>query len=77
MISAYKEPLTRKLVVVAINASNTERKYKLELRGKLKNGKLTPYVTSENANLQKGENVNSDEIILAPKSVVTLTGEIE
>lgn len=77
MISAYKEPLTKKLVVVAINTSNTERKYKLELKGKLKSGKLTPYVTSENANLQKGENVNSDEIILAPKSVVTLTGEIE
>lgn len=77
MISAYKEPLTKKLVVVAINTSNTERKYKLELKGKLKSGKLTPYVTSENENLQKGENVNSDEIILAPKSVVTLTGEIE
>lgn len=77
MISAYKEPFTKKLVVVAINTSNTERKYKLELKGKLKSGKLTPYVTSENENLQKGENVNSDEIILAPKSVVTLTGEIE
>ena len=77
MISAYKDTDTRKLVVVAINTSNTERTYKLELNGKLKNGKLIPYITSENSNLEKGAEVNPDEIVIAPKTVVTLIGEIQ
>lgn len=77
MISAYKDAVTKKLVIVAINTSNTERTYKLDLNGKLKNGKLTPYITSENSNLEKGAEVTPDKIIIAPKTVVTLTGEME
>lgn len=77
MISAYKDTVTKKLVVVAINTSNTERTYKLELNGKLKNGKLIPYITSENSNLEKGAQVTPDGIVIAPKTVVTLTGEME
>jgi O-glycosyl hydrolase len=77
MISAYKDTGTKKLVVVAINTSNTERTYKLELNGKLKNGKLIPYTTSENSNLEKGTEVNPDEIVIAPKTVVTLIGEMQ
>lgn len=77
MISAYKDTGSKKLVVVAINTSNTERTYKLELNGKLKNGKLIPYTTSENSNLEKGAEVNPDEIVIAPKTVVTLIGEMQ
>lgn len=77
MISAYKDSATKKLVVVAINASNSERIYKLELNGKLKNGRLIPYTTSEQSNLERGTEVNPEKIVLAPKTVVTLTGEME
>lgn len=77
MISAYKDAVAKKLVIVVINASNTERTYKLELNGKLKNGKLIPYITSEKSNLEKGEEVTPNKIVIAPKTVVTLTGEMK
>lgn len=77
MISAYKNAATKKLVIVAVNVSNSERTYKLEMNGKLKHGKLIPYTTSALLNLARGTEVLPDKIVIAPKSVITLTGEME
>ncbi|MBK5721773.1 glycosyl hydrolase [Dysgonomonas sp. Marseille-P4677] len=77
MISAYKDKQSQKLVIVAINVSDTERTYKLDINGKVKNNELTPYVTSGNSNLKKGEKANSEKMIIPAKSVVTFVGELQ
>lgn len=76
MVTAYKDVSKKKLVIVAVNYSNTTRSYKLNLNGAtVKNDELTPYVTSENSNLKKGSNVKSDKFEIAGRSIVTYVGE--
>ncbi|NDV57852.1 glycoside hydrolase [Bacteroides sp. 519] len=77
MVSAYKDTSTGKLVIVAINASDKETTCKLDIDKKLKNNTLIPYITSETSNLQKGTAVSLDEMVIAPKSIVTFVGEME
>lgn len=77
MISAYKDATTGKLVIVAINTSENERTYRLDMDGKIKNRSLTPYITSESSNLEKGKEVAIDKIIIPAKAIVTYIGEIE
>ncbi|MDR2916385.1 MAG: glycosyl hydrolase [Tannerella sp.] len=76
MISAYKDPDSGKLVIVAVNTSNKEYIYKLNIDEQVKGGKLIPYVTSDQYNLEKGVAMKTDSIIIFPQSVVTLTGEV-
>ncbi|WP_296124088.1 glycoside hydrolase [uncultured Bacteroides sp.] len=75
MISAYKDIATKKLVIVAINAGEEERTYRLDIDGDLKNKTLTPYITSESSDLEKGEAVAIDNIIIPAKSIVSYIGE--
>lgn len=77
MISAYKDATARKLVIVAINTNADERTYRLDIDGQIKNQSLTPYVTSESSNLEKGGEMAVDNIIIPAKSVVTFIGELE
>lgn len=77
MISAYKDKQTKKLVIVTINVSDTERMYKLDLNGKLKNDELTPYITSEDSDLKRGTITDLEKIVIPAKSVVTLVGELQ
>lgn len=77
MISAYKDATARKLVIVAINTNADERTYRLDIDGRIKNQSLTPYITSEGSNLEKGEEMAVDNIIIPAKSVVTFIGELE
>lgn len=77
MISAYKDPATKKLAIVAINAGDTERTYKLDIDDNIKDNKLIPYITSETSDLAKGVEVNPDKMIIPSKSVVTFTAELK
>lgn len=77
MISAYKDVVAKKLVIVAINTNENECSCRLDVDGKIKNGRLTPYTTSERSNLEKGEAVAIDNIIIPARSVVTYIGELE
>lgn len=74
MLTAYKDVSKKKLVIVAVNYSDSSRSYKLSLSGiTLKNNELTPYVTAENSNLKKGTNVNADKFEIPARSIVTYT----
>ena len=75
MLTAYKDIVKKKLVIVAVNYSSSAKPYKLKLSGVLKNNELTPYVTSENSNLKKGTNVKSDKFEIPARSIVTYVGE--
>lgn len=75
MLTAYKDTANRKLVIVAVNYSDSPRLYKLKLSSALKNDELTPYVTSENSNLKKGNNIKGSKFEIPPRSVVTYVGE--
>lgn len=77
MISAYKDDAAKKLVIVAINAGDEEREYRLEADRQIKNRSLTPYITSEGSNLSKGAEVAADKMIIPAKSIVTYVGELE
>lgn len=76
MISAYKDAITKKLVIVAINAGEKDCTCRLDIDGELKNKTLTPYITSEGSDLEKGETVAADNIIIPAKSIVSYIGEI-
>ena len=75
MLTAYKDTAKKKLVIVAINYSDTPRLYKLDLSSALKNDELTPYITSENSNLKRGTNVKSSMFEIPAQSIVTYTGD--
>lgn len=66
MFSAYLNPKTNELVIVAINYKNEDQKINFQ---NLKIDKM--YVTSTDKNLQKVE-VNKDDLIIESKSVTTL-----
>lgn len=75
MLTAYKDVTKKKLIIVAVNYSESARFYKLNLSSVLKNNELTPYITSENSNLKKGPNVKSDKFEIPARSIVTYVGE--
>lgn len=77
MLTAYKDTAKMKLVIVAINYSDTPRPYKLDLSGALKNDELTPYITSENSNLKKGSVIKSTKFEIPSRSIVTYVGELK
>lgn len=75
MLTAYKDIAKKKLVIVAVNYSESARFYKLDLSSTLKNNELMPYITSENSNLKKGSNVKSDKFEIPARSIVTYVGD--
>ena len=77
MLTAYKDTAKMKLVIVAINYSDTPRSYKLDLSSALKNDELTPYITSESSNLKKGSVVKSTKFEIPARSIVTYVGELK
>lgn len=75
MLTAYKDVANKKLVIVAVNFSNTARTYKLNLSGgTLVDNKFTPYTTSDTKSLKKGADVDATNFEIAAKSVVTYVG---
>lgn len=77
MISAYTDVSSKKVVIVAVNAGNKDRNYKLDIDANIKNKKLTPYITSSVFSLEKREDMDSENIVFPAQSIITLVGEIE
>ncbi len=77
MISAYTDINSQKVVIVAINVGNKDCNYKLDIDERIKNKKLTPYITSSVFSLEKREDMSIENIIFPSQSIVTLVGEIE
>jgi O-glycosyl hydrolase len=75
MVTAYKDTAKKKLIIVAVNYSDSARLYKLNLSSVLKNDELTPYTTSENSNLKKGSAVKSSKFEIPARSIVTYVGD--
>nr|WP_315203343.1 glycoside hydrolase [uncultured Flavobacterium sp.] len=75
MLTAYKDEVNKKLVIVAVNFSSTARTYKLNLSGgTLTNNKFTPYTTSDTKSLKKGTDVDATNFEIGARSVVTYVG---
>ncbi len=73
MISAYKNPTTKELVIVVINMSNTGEKIKLAGLN-FATAQLKTYTTSDNKELQFTESAAGENIKIGAKSIVTFTG---
>jgi len=73
--SAYKDPVTSKLVIVAINTSTSARENVFRLQNGNLSTSFTPYTTSINKNCEQGENlimVNGRfSFTLEPSSITT------
>lgn len=75
MLTAYKDEPNKKLVIVAVNVSNSATTYKLNLTGgTLVNNMLTPYITSASLNLKKATDVTASSFEIPARAVVTYVG---
>lgn len=74
MITAYKDNIQKRIVIVIINTDDSPRTYKLNLSSPLVKNALTPYVTSENSSLERGQILKNNTIVLPTKSVSTFIG---
>lgn len=76
MVSAFKDDIARKVVLVFVNVGTLNRKYNLENLN-LENNALTPYITSETSNLSKVADMPTNNIVIPSKSIVTLVGQLQ
>ncbi len=81
MVSAYTDKKNRKITLVLVNYSSNKHSIKLDFSN-LPAGKhvleLHPYVTSATTDLASTQSFNTNVFyVVPPKSVVTLTGNIE
>ncbi|PKB18000.1 glycoside hydrolase [Flavobacterium sp. 5] len=75
MLTAYKDEIAKKLVIVAVNFSETATIRKLNLSGgTVVNNKLTPYITSDTKSLTKGTDVDAANFEIPARAVVTYVG---
>lgn len=75
MVSAYKDEVTKKLVLVAVNM--TSQPVTLPISGlSVKNNRFTTYTTDREKNLMKAT-AAGDKIQMVPESVTTLVGYYE
>ncbi|MFA9187910.1 glycoside hydrolase [Flavobacterium sp. FBOR7N2.3] len=78
MLTAYKDEVAKKMVIVAVNYSSSTRTYSLNLSGgKLVNNTLTPYTTSETMSLKKGSDVTATNFEIPARAIVTYVGVYE
>lgn len=76
MLSAYKNPTNKQLVMVLINYTTNARTLNIGGLGKdivIDNNSFTSYTTSETQNLTKGT-MDATKIIIQPRSIITLVG---
>ena len=74
MLTAYKDEVNKKVIIVAINDSDSMKSYKLNLNTSLKNKELVPYITSEKSNLKKAIALKNNMFEIPKKSIVTYVG---
>jgi len=70
MISAFRDPVSGKIVLVAVNLTGEDKKLSIE---GVKNGGWTGYLTSNSANLEKQK--VGKRIVIPSKAVMTLISE--
>jgi hypothetical protein len=76
MVSAYTDKPTGALIIVAVNYSNEERPLTLAKTFTVKKNTFKTYTTSAEKDLAPGK-CRADEISIAPRSIVTLVGELK
>lgn len=78
MISAYKDPASKDLVIVLVNPTTASRTLNLNALtgGQLASNALTAYTTSATMSLKKSV-MPADKIPLEAKSVITLVGKYQ
>ncbi|WP_237391625.1 glycoside hydrolase family 30 protein [Paenibacillus dendrobii] len=76
--SAYKDPVTGKFTIVAVNDNDSTAELNLVPSG-FTAGRITPYTTSDSLNLAEGPVIpfasGKFQTVIPPKSVVTYVGE--
>ncbi len=73
MISAYKNPASKELVVVVVNMTANDQK--IELGGlSFSNPILKTYTTSSNQDLKYSETQAASKITIGGKSIITFVG---
>lgn len=73
MISAFKNTVTKEVVVVVINM--TAKDEKIKLNGiNFSNNKLKTYTTSATQEMKYTETIASDNVTIGAKSIVTFVG---
>lgn len=75
MVSAYKDPVKKQIVMVMVNMNNRPATLKLDGGNSfaLKSKMLNAYVTDAANSLKRGQ-VSADSIVIGPKAIVTVTG---
>lgn len=73
MVSAYKDANSRQLVIVAVNFNNKANLLKLEGVSGLPGDRLNTYLTDASNSLKRST-AAADSIVIAPRSIMTLTG---
>ena len=73
MVSAYKDETNKKLVIVVVNYSTQSGALQLSGVNSLPGNTLDEYLTDSQNNLKRSS-VKAGNIVIAPRSIVTLTG---
>jgi O-glycosyl hydrolase len=75
MVSAYKDPVTQKLVMVAINNGSSDCQFSLEIKGgTLVDNEMAVYETSNDKNLQHLDSEKITAMLVPAKSIRTFVG---
>ena len=74
-VTAYKDPSSSKIVIVAINQGSAEIENAFRIENELMTSNFTPYTTSESKNCEQGDQVTVIDGIftytLEPSSITT------
>jgi hypothetical protein len=73
LVSAYKDEVTKTLVVVIINPGSNEKQLQLDMA--VDGGMMNAYTTSSTLNCKRSV-VQVQHIVVPPQSIITLTGRI-
>ena len=74
-ITAYKDPSSSKIVIVAINSNSSQTESSFRIKNGATTITFTPYTTSESKNCEKGNEINTAgdnfTFTLEPSSITT------
>ncbi len=74
-VTAYKDPATSRIVIVAVNKLSAEKEYSFKIKNNQLLSSFTTYITSESKSCEQDDDVNVKDgimkVILEPSSVTT------
>ncbi len=73
LASAYKDPNSWNFVIVMVNSSSQEAKINVKLDGEAHSGQWYSFLTDEGHNLSFSQLPSKDEVLIPPRSIMTLT----